>query len=1231
MAFALITTFAFAQTGTLKGVITDAMSGESIPFANVVAERNGNQIGGTTTDFDGNYTIKPLEPGSYTVKATFVGYGTVEITGVIISANKITDQNIKLQEGVAIGEVQIIEYKKPLLDKDNLSGETKTAEEIVALPTRSVASVAATTAGIYQRDEGDGVNIRGSRGDATEYYIDGIKVRGAMGVPTSGIEQITVITGGVPAKYGDATGGIISVTTKGPSSRFAGGLEYETSSLFDDYNYNLLGFSLSGPILKKRNTDGTKGNSIIGYFLAGELRSVDDNDPSAIGRWKVKDAVLEDLRNNPFVVAPNSAAGFLSSSEFLEDSDFDLVDAKLNANQQRVNISGKLDFKPSKNTFLSLGGSFYANKSRDFSGWRSMFSWDNNRASSQTTYRLFGKLTQKFGSEDSNSEESASTIKNAFFTIQGDYTSNKYTYDDANHGDNLFHYGYVGKFDTYKAPIYQNGSAIDSLTGTIYNGRILNGWADTLYDFTASNINPSLVNYTQAYYDMFSEYGMNSYQGATMSNFFNVDASNDGVIRTAADLQGQGLMNGNLPASVYSLYGNHGTMYNGSAKSEYTQATFKAAGSADINSHEFSFGIEYEQRKDYYWGIGPMGLWGLMRQQANKHILERDLANPHPLFDENGIYQDTVNYDRLFIKDEQSDFDFNLRNTLGLDTNGVDFIDIDSYDPSTYSLDLFSADELLNNGSSLVYYYGYDIYGNKNDGNSSLAKFFDEDEEGNNRLIAPFNPIYQAGYIQDKFAVEDLIFNIGIRVDRYDANQKVLKDQHLLYSAYNASNDDPLGIISSTNIPSTIGSDYVVYVDDISVPTTIVGYRDNSDDTWYNAEGLEISDPSLLAEAAGGKIAPYLTNADNAKKGIVTMDAFEDYTPDFVFMPRIAFSFPISDEAQFFAHYDVLTQRPPGGNRLEPVDYLFMADRVGATLNNPNLKPEKTVDYELGFAKTLSLKSALKISAFYKELRDMIQITNVLQAYPAQYYTYGNIDFGTVKGMSINYDLRRTNNVQMTANYTLQFADGTGSSATSGASLVNTGQPNLRTTIPLSYDQRHAISTSVDYHYGEGKDYNGPVWFGSKVFQNAGANITLSAGSGTPYSKQSNITQEAADGINDRSTLEGSLNGSRLPWQFRINMKVNKEFEIKWNEKKSSRLNVYLQVQNLLDAKNIITVYRATGNPEDDGYLTSAAAQNAIDARNDPEAFRYLYSLAVNNPNHYSLPRMLRAGISLQF
>ena len=543
-----------------------------------------------------------------------------------------------------------------------------------------------------------------------------------------------------------------------------------------------------------------------------------------------------------------------------------------------------------------------------------------------------------------------------------------------------------------------------------------------------------------------------------------------------------------------------------------------------------------------------------------------------------------------------------------------------------YDLDMFSADELLNNGGSYVGYYGYDYLGNRLTNQPSFDDFLTKKENGNyTRPIAAFQPIYTAGYIQDKFAIEDLIFNVGLRVDRYDANQPVLKDKYLLYDTYTANTTKARDLGSLFQF----GEDYYVYVDDIENPSAVVGYRDG--EVWYNAAGRVISDPTLLAEAAGGSIAPYLKDATAAKAGNVNMDAFEDYTPETVFMPRIAFSFPISDEAQFFAHYDVLTQRPPTGNRLEPVDYLFMADRVGATLNNPNLKPEKTVDYELGFAKTLSLKSALKISAFYKELRDMIQLTNTLAAYPAQYYTYGNIDFGTVKGMTVNYDLRRTNNIQLTANYTLQFADGTGSSATSGQDIVNTGQPNLRTTIPLSYDQRHAISASVDYHYGNGKDYTGPVWFGAKVFQDAGFNFMLSAGSGTPYSRQSNITQEAASGINDRSVLSGSINGSRLPWQFRMNMKVNKEFEIKWSDKKSSHMNVYVQAQNLLNAQNIISVYRATGNPEDDGYLTSSAAQNAIDAQNDADAFRYLYSLAVNNPSNYSLPRMLRAGISFKF
>ena len=140
---------------------------------------------------------------------------------MIVSSNKITFQDIKLSEGIDIGEVEVISFKKPLLDQDNLGGKTVTSEEIKEMPTRSVSSVAATTAGVYKQDENSSVNVRGSRSDATDYYVDGMKVRGGLGAPR-GIEQITVITGGVPAQYGDATGGNISATTKGPSKVFRG-------------------------------------------------------------------------------------------------------------------------------------------------------------------------------------------------------------------------------------------------------------------------------------------------------------------------------------------------------------------------------------------------------------------------------------------------------------------------------------------------------------------------------------------------------------------------------------------------------------------------------------------------------------------------------------------------------------------------------------------------------------------------------------------------------------------------------------------------------------------------------------------------------------------------------------------------------------------------------------------------------------------------------------------------
>ena len=104
-------------------------------------------------------------------------------------------------------------------------------------------------------------------------------------------------------------------------------------------------------------------------------------------------------------------------------------------------------------------------------------------------------------------------------------------------------------------------------------------------------------------------------------------------------------------------------------------------------------------------------------------------------------------------------------------------------------------------------------------------------------------------------------------------------------------------------------------------------------------------------------------------------------------------------------------------------DYLYFLDPSRTPSNNPNLKPQKTIDYEVGFQQKLSNSAALKIAAYYKELRDMIQTrTYLFVPVLNSYNTFDNIDFGTVKGFSFQFDRRRTNNVQLQASYTLQFA-----------------------------------------------------------------------------------------------------------------------------------------------------------------------------------------------------------------
>ena len=1231
--------FAFGQSGlgSVKGTVKDEKSKEAIPFSKVKIIQNGTTKGGGQTDFDGKFQINGVQPGKYDVEVSSSGYQTALTTGVIISPDKITflDNLVlgKPQTSKDLKEVKLIVYKVPLIDKDGgASGATVTREDISRLPVRSAAGVAQTVGGVNTNEGTGAISVRGSRSDGTYFYIDGIKVRGSSNLPKSALEEVSVITGGVPANYGDVTGGIISITTRGPSARYFGSFEAVSSGVYingadpdgydgkmfglDKYGYNLIEGMLSGPLWMKVDSNGRK-KPRLGFLLSMNMTDQVDSRPLAGGGYRIKKDVRDQLLSNP--LRPTSTGfGTFHNALFLRNDDFEKVAWRMNARRTVFSAQTKIDVNTGPSVNLQFGGSLNYSDGSSYSYTGSLLNFSNFGRSKSLDWRVFGRFTQRF---NNNSKESSSKIKSALYNLMVDYSKSQGQYYDPKHQYNLFNYGHVGTFVTTRRPSYE----FDPITQTY----IHNGFKDVEVDFTPSETNAALAAITTQYFDIYEGNPIGRYE-----NLFQIQ-------------QGNALRNGDAPSSVYGIWSNIGSPYNGFGKSENDQFRVTGAGSVIIGDHSISLGFEYEQRVDRGWSNGdqgPLGIWSIARQLTNFHIRELDL--------ESGIISDSgsfkaITYSRLNSgysstnnglyggqenNDNQSFFDYNLRVKLGLNPGGDDFVDIDQYDPSLYQFNMFSPDELLNSGQSFVSYYGYDHAGNKVKGNTDINKYFNEfDENGNyRRFVGAFQPIYMAGYIMDKFAFNDIVFNVGVRVDLFDANQPVLKDQYLFYNARTVKEaralyeSDP-NTYSWVNLPEGMGDDYIVYVNDVNNPSGINGFRTGMN--WYNSDGIPVEDPKVVRGAAG--IAPWLLDPSQETPDA---SAFEDYKAQVNFMPRVSFSFPISENAAFFAHYDVLTKRPTSGFRFDPYEYQFINNR-NAVISNANLKPETTVDYAIGFQQVLTRSSSLKLEAFYREQRNNVQLVNIFEAYPATYKTFGNRDFGTVKGMTVTYDLRQTGNVRMTAAYTLQFADGTGSNAASAAGLVNAGLPNLRNIFPYDYDQRHAFAITFDYRYGEAEDYNGPRIGNINLLENTGLNLFTNINSGSPYSDQTFITDEAIGNLN--AGLDGTLNGSRLPWQYRLDLQVDKTFNLEFgkedDKKKMAFLNVYLRVTNLFNQFNVLGVYRATGNWDDDGFLAAASSQTSIQNQIDEQSFRDYYAMKIQNPFNISVPRTIRLGVKIDF
>ena len=1132
---------AFAQgTGKLSGRVIDESTGESLPGANVILE--GTSLG-ATTDINGEYFIIGVPVGSYTVQSSFVGYGTEIVQGVEINAGYTRELNFELLPGVELDEV-VVEYERPLLQKDAVGvPKIVTAEEIVNLPVRGAADLAKIQAGVVSKEGEDDLFIRGGRSSEVAFFIDGVKVTGttSLNLPQSAIEQQEISTGNINARYGDVMSGVINITTKSGSQQLFGSVEALTSEELDPYGYNLISGTVGGPIIKNK----------LNFFVAGEYTDQFDSSPRSVGELRVDTETLNNLRDFPTAFRATDANG----NSVLLPIPVGLTDgATLNVDDAGLPVisNGMLTF--SDGTTVSADGVEASN-----------ISLNPILRAEQLDNSAFSVGKAKRGREFQN------------LSVLGNVTWEVFKNSRLRVGGRVN----VGVFD--------DTGAEGNLSGTNFDRRnvfapemvrererdeyqIYGTWTQRLSNTTFFQIQADYSDFKQEAYDPrfgtgwddLLEYGnidnpvfdvLRGYKDVNFVTTTRTDADGN-EFEVSVPTYTNTYRDGSGPASsdevVSTLVQIPGGRFNAFEQWHREQIRVTGSATTQIGVHQIEFGGEFEKRTRRYWTIDAAELARFVADGDPEQI---DPNNP----DTNPAGYATYNDIPLFI----------LENAVGT-------------------------------------YFGYDLRGQNEVDSEDLNAFASENNSKplESYNIKPYEPLYYGGYIQDKIEFNDIVLNLGLRVDVFDNNTRVLRDRFSRRPICRGANvgTSVNGVDCGTGLtaPEVIGDDFSVFFsgDDI------VGYRDTNGN-FFDANGQAANPGDIL-----------LSGNVRQTEGVITEDMFEDYEAQVTVMPRIGVSFPVTDRAVFFASYGIVSQRPSSRTYAT----LEAFDGTGG-INNPNLKPEKTTKYELGFRQRLGERSALTISGFYSQIENLIQLREVRGASPSVYSSYENVDFGTVKGLEFAFDLRRTNGFLANFNYTLSFAEGTGSDDRTTNTIVWVDETPPNFISPLDFDQRHNLNLSLDYRLGQGE---GPEVFGVNVFENFGVNVLAKAGSGFPYTPV--VEPFNLAGAARATRPRGGVNSARMPWSNRIDLRVDRRFAVGSG---NASVTAFLWVQNLFDTSNVLDVWRYTGLSDDDGYLATDGGRGFIADR--PPVAEELYLHRNRVQSWVGIPRLTRIGLRLDF
>lgn len=273
LSFLVLTLLTSAQTGIIKGSITNNINNEPIGFASVLVLGTDK---GTTSEFDGTYEITGLEPGLYDIRASFVGFDDVTEYEIQVFNNKPAEINLKMIESAQDLEEVVVKA----------SPFKKTEESPVSLRTIGIAEIQRNPGGnrdislVVQQLPGvtssasfrNDLIIRGGAPNENRFYLDEVEVptinhfatQGSSGGPVglinvNFIQEVDFYSGAFPANRGNALSSVFGF-------RFREGRDDRLGASFTVGSSDL-NLTLEGPIGEKTTFLASARQSYLGFLF----------------------------------------------------------------------------------------------------------------------------------------------------------------------------------------------------------------------------------------------------------------------------------------------------------------------------------------------------------------------------------------------------------------------------------------------------------------------------------------------------------------------------------------------------------------------------------------------------------------------------------------------------------------------------------------------------------------------------------------------------------------------------------------------------------------------------------------------------------------------------------------------------------------------------------------------------------------------------------------------------